>query len=112
MTDQTEKEVQSFQNQIAKFSDVWVKLIYLVSIAKMQGKKLEYHSGIDSLIDVLFINEKNLVEEFLKTNPQYDQVFQYIVFILEQNGFINIEKPVIPTRKEPPKTMNIGRGEE
>jgi hypothetical protein len=95
-------EKVSYYDKQRSFTDNWVKLIGMITIWMSEGEWRNVERGIDSLILILFKDEKMAAKkykaELLKTiktgfdkRAIYSDLLDFIITILEEKGFINIK---------------------
>jgi len=76
------------------YSETFVLLIKRASLARLEGRNLEYYRCIDSLESALFKEHRNKVREYKKglqeknKIEQYKKIQEYIIDILSESGYL------------------------
>ena len=80
------------------YTDNWIYLIRMISIAKLEGEMLRYERGIEALIALLYDKEKKQVFAMMdKTDKDIpaEEVFEFIIEMLEKEGYLGSKTTIL-----------------
>jgi len=84
-----------------KFADTWVLLIRRATLERLQSNYIKFVQSVDTLISILYIEERTKVAEFRRslhlTQPHITEIDEYIlslthiVDLLKAKGYLTTE---------------------
>lgn len=89
------KEVASYSDKI-RYADTWILIVKRASLARLERRSPEYYRCIETLILILFKEQRNKSKAFLQHLKEtmsdedeiYDLTLSYIIDELHSSGYL------------------------